>query len=301
MQREEVRHASPTSAAGVLDSMLDGVIVVGDEDRLLYCNPAGRALLGPFGAVGSQFFAKQLEDGSCAEVPLFESRIAELSSVRIEWDGEPARLLTLRDVTQRRRTEASLVILADQLRTANVHLRMLADIDPLTGLLNRRGLERILESEILPRVREGTDLVAIMVDCDEFKAVNDTYDHVAGDLALREIGERLRGALRPGDPLARVGGDEFLVLLPGARLDAALRVAGRIREAVACKPVPIAFRESEIALTVSLGVAPIPRDASHVDDIVRLADAGLRQSKLSGKNRVTSSTAPRRLSIATGA
>lgn len=198
-----------------------------------------------------------------------------------------ARLVTLEDMTERLRTQTSLVVLTEHLRSANAHLQMLADVDPLTGLLNRRGLKRVLDSELIPRLHLGFDLVAVMVDCDGFKSINDTYDHVAGDLVLRQVGERIRSALRPGDPLARVGGDEFLVLLPGARHADALRVANRIREVVARSPIPVPFRESEIALTVSVGVAQIPRHVRDVEDVITRADARLRQSKLGGKNRVT--------------
>jgi diguanylate cyclase (GGDEF)-like protein len=199
----------------------------------------------------------------------------------------PATLLALGEIGRRVRAQASLVVLTEELRSANAHLRTLAEVDPLTGLLNRRGLKRVLDSDLLPRMRLGGDLAAVMIDCDEFKAVNDTYDHVAGDLVLRQVAERIRSALRPGDPLARVGGDEFLVLLPGARHADALRVANRIRDAVGGSSIPIPFRESEVALTVSVGVAQIPRHARDADDIVGRADARLRQSKLAGKNTVT--------------
>jgi diguanylate cyclase (GGDEF)-like protein len=199
----------------------------------------------------------------------------------------PAKLVTLRDVTERRHSQASLLVLADELRSANAHLQMLADVDALTGLLNRRGLKRVLEVDVLPRTRLGYDLVAIMVDCDEFKRVNDSFDHVAGDMVLKGVAERLRSALRPGDPLARLGGDEFLVLLSGARHADALRVANRIREAVARSPIPIAARGGEVAVTVSVGVAQIPRHVKDLDDVLKRVDARLRQSKLAGKNRVT--------------
>jgi two-component system cell cycle response regulator len=222
-----------------------------------------------------------------AELEMPGGRVAEVGAAHVDWQGTPATLVTIRDVTERLRTQHSLVVLAEELRTANSQLRLLAEVDPLTGLLNRRGLKRVLDADLFPRLRLGWDLVAIMVDCDEFKAVNDTYDHVAGDLVLRQVGERIRSVLRPGDPLARVGGDEFLILLPGARHADALRVANRIRDVVAGSRFPIPYPQSEVALTVSVGVAQIPRHVRDADDIVSRADARLRQSKLAGKNRVT--------------
>jgi diguanylate cyclase (GGDEF)-like protein len=267
--------------------MVEGVAVLDAAGGIAYANARGAALVGVPGSGRAPESLRRVPERGIAEVDLLRGRVAEVSAARIEWEGEPATLFLLRDITDRLRTQASLLVMTEELRSANAHLRMLTEIDPLTGLLNRRGLKRVLEAELLPRVRLGYDLVAIMVDCDGFKAVNDDYDHVAGDLVLRQVAERIRSALRPGDPLVRVGGDEFLVLLPGARHADALRVANRIREVVAAGRIPIPFRQSEVALTVSVGVAQIPRHVRDADDIVSRADSRLRQSKTAGKNRVT--------------
>lgn len=280
----EAGSALRQGVTAVFERMLEGVVVIDESGRILYRNPAARWLIGdeslPSALAG-------LAEGRATQAELASDLLVEAAVVSIDWEGRPSRLLTLRDVTERLRAQASLVVAAEQLRSANAHLQMLADVDPLTGLLNRRGLRRVLDGELLPKVRLGWDLVAIMVDCDGFKTVNDTFDHVAGDLVLKQVGERIRSAIRPGDALARVGGDEFLVLLPGARHADALRVANRIREAIARSPIPIPFRQSEVALTVSVGVAQVPRHVHETDDIVARADARLRQSKLGGKNRVT--------------
>lgn len=276
-----------SSLTDVLDRMPEGLVVVDAGDDMVYRNPAAAQIMGNVPPAHLVTYAGRLDEGITSEIELSPLRFVEVTVVLVPWLGQPARLVTLRDVTERRRRQSSLVVLTEELRTANAHLQMLADVDALTGMLNRRGLKRVLESEILPRMRLGFDLVAIMVDCDEFKTVNDTYDHAAGDSVLRQVGERLRSALRPGDPLARVGGDEFLVLLPGARHTDALRVANRIRDLVARSPVPIPWAGGEVGITVSIGVAQIPRHVRDIDDIIQRTDARLRQSKLSGKNRVT--------------
>jgi diguanylate cyclase (GGDEF)-like protein len=276
------------SVAGILERMPDGIVVLDARHDAVWGNRVAAAMLGGAATPAEVPMAlRRLADGDSSEVELPSRRLLEARAVSIEWEGAPARLIVLRDVTDRLRAQASLVVATEELRSANARLQMLADVDPLTGLLNRRGLDRMLETELLPRARMGRDLVAIMVDCDGFKVVNDTFDHVAGDLVLRQVAERIRSAVRPQDLVARVGGDEFLVLLAGARQADALRVANRIRESVAASRVPVPFRQSEIALTVSVGVAQIPRHARNADDIVARADARLRQSKLLGKNRVT--------------
>ena len=267
--------------------MMEGVAVLDAAGRIVYANAAAAALIGEAGSGRASDALERVPERTVAELELACGRVAEVGSVPIEWLGAAATLLTLRDITECLRSQASLVVLTEELRSANAHLRMLAEVDPLTGLLNRRGLKRVLDAEVLPRTRLGYDLVAVMVDCDEFKAVNDTFDHVAGDYVLRQVAERIRGALRPGDPLARVGGDEFLVLLPGARHADAIRVANRIRDVVSATPVTIPVRMSEVALTVSVGVAQIPRHVRDSDEIIGRADARLHQSKVAGKNRVT--------------
>jgi diguanylate cyclase (GGDEF)-like protein len=285
----EVSTPSPALGAvtDILERMPDGVVVFDARQEVLWRNRAAGALMAAAGCPRPPAALGHLAPGAIVETELGTRRLVEARAAAVDWEGSPARLVILRDITERLRAQASLVVATEELRSANARLQMLAEIDPLTGLLNRRGLDRVLETDLLPKARAGRDLVAVMIDCDGFKVVNDSFDHVAGDLVLRQVAERIRSAVRPQDAIARVGGDEFLVLLAGARHADALRVANRIRESVATGRIPIPFRQSEIALTVSVGVAQIPRHAKNADEIVARADSRLRQSKLLGKNRVT--------------
>lgn len=153
-----------------------------------------------------------------------------------------------------------------------------AQTDPLTGLGNRRSLDfslSLLEAE-------GRAFSAIVLDIDHFKRVNDGHGHEVGDQVLQRLAELMRRCCREGDLLCRTGGEEFLMLLPGASLEVAAAVAQRLRVAVQDTPV-----EPVGAVTVSLGVAHWPGPAgSEPGDALSKADRALYSAKQQGRNRV---------------
>jgi diguanylate cyclase (GGDEF)-like protein len=163
-----------------------------------------------------------------------------------------------------------------------------ARVDPLTGLLNRRGLEERMQAEISRAAREGTPLGAVALDLDHFKDVNDTHGHELGDRVLVWLGALLKEQARGVDVAARVGGEEFVVLLPRADHDAAATFAERVRRAVASAG-PESGRgrmglADSLRLTVSAGVAA----AEGVIDghaLLAAADQALYAAKHSGRNR----------------
>jgi diguanylate cyclase (GGDEF)-like protein len=167
---------------------------------------------------------------------------------------------------------------------AHDRLERLAAVDPLTDAFNRRfGLARLRE-EYSRAVRAENPLGILMLDLDHFKAVNDTYGHLVGDRILRAVAGACRRVLRDGDVLIRYGGEEFLVLLPGAGIEDVRQVGERIRRAVA--ETSVADAGQRVALTVSLGGATY-RDASDsTDSLVAMADAALYEAKESGRNRL---------------
>jgi diguanylate cyclase (GGDEF)-like protein len=123
-----------------------------------------------------------------------------------------------------------------------------------------------------------------MLDVDHFKHVNDRYGHDAGDVVLREVALRCRAALRTSDLIARWGGEEFLMMIPGIGPAGVLRLAERLRSALAATPVHVG--EAAISITASLGVASAPADATSMDELIRLADQRLYTAKAAGRNRV---------------
>lgn len=157
--------------------------------------------------------------------------------------------------------------------------RALADHDPLTGLPNRRYLERALAREHAVAEREDAPLSLLYIDVDHFKAFNDRYGHAAGDDVLAHIGEVMRAQLRVSDPFGRWGGEEFLAILPRADADAALRLAERLRHGVATHPGP-----APTTVTISVGVATSPPGGSP-EELVETADRRLYEAKRLGRNR----------------
>jgi len=178
-----------------------------------------------------------------------------------------------------------LRLLVDQLAVAVQNARDYRDKleqairDPLTGMHNRRHFFEALESEVSRVARYGGSASLVLFDVDDFKAVNDTLGHAAGDHCLRRIAEIFAPLLRASDAAARIGGEEFAVLLPGTEPLEALIVADRLRTAVARAAVLEGRR-----VTLSGGVSGCPADATTREDLLRRADAALYWAKRNGKD-----------------
>ena len=160
-------------------------------------------------------------------------------------------------------------------------LARLSNVDPLTGALNRRGLDEAYPSN------EQTDpasaaAAVLMIDIDHFKRVNDRHGHILGDEVLRHVARQLSGVLRSTDAIVRWGGEEFVLVLPGVSVAAANRIAERARRAIEATPAPVA---GEIQVTVSAGVAA-QRDQESLADAIARADKALYAAKEAGRNRV---------------
>ena len=188
----------------------------------------------------------------------------------------------LRDVTHRKRLEESQREETRRLERAYHDLAEIALSDPLTGLRNRRAFEEDLHREAPRADREGAALSLLIVDVDHFKAFNDRFGHPAGDGALRAVARLLREHARRSDSVARIGGEEFAVLLPDTDVDGALALAERFRAAVERHDWP------DRVVTVSIGVATVRHaSADAASALVREADRALYRSKHRGRNVVT--------------
>jgi diguanylate cyclase (GGDEF)-like protein len=163
------------------------------------------------------------------------------------------------------------------------HLRRMTERDELTGICNRRRFERALATEWSRAIQERRPLSLLFLDVDDFGLVNKRYGHLTGDEALKMIGAAVRQGLRRGDLLARWGGEEFVILLPGADLKQAAFIGERIRTMV--QQTQIRHRDSVISVTVSTGVASVPGAARNPVDLLREAIAAQMLAKVQ-KNTV---------------
>ena len=172
-------------------------------------------------------------------------------------------------------------IFSTALMRSDVEHRSEAVIDPLTGMLNRKALENRVDELRQQAAVSGAPIAVVMVDVDHFKRVNDTVGHAAGDAVLRDIAYLIRKDLRAFELAYRIGGEEFLVLLPGADLDQGLVLADRLREAVGSSRFA-----GDPSVTVSCGVAA-SRLGEQLDfeAVLRSADVALYEAKRGGRNR----------------
>ena len=275
-----VRHAS------------DVVTLVGADGRVTYVSPSGGRLLGlPEDAILRRRWdallppddvasARAFLDGlACGASGGLDHRIVRSDGTLVEvetlatnllGDGTvDAVVLNTRDVTQRKELERRLAHRATH--------------DDLTGLATRRVLEDRLTHALARRDRETHRVAVVFADLDDFKALNDTFGHAAGDAALCEVAIRLGGVIRAGDTAARLGGDEFVLLLEDlADADQAVATAARCAAALAD---PLVVDGHTVTLTATIGIAVDTPDTRTADHLLRRADAAMYRAKRDGKGR----------------
>jgi diguanylate cyclase (GGDEF)-like protein len=211
----------------------------------------------------------------------------QLRMMRDERTGAPAGVIgSMRDISVRKAAE-------DKLEEANRRLEALAGQDGLTGLANRRTFDDALYKEHRRALRDRSRLAMLMIDVDWFKAFNDRYGHPAGDECLKRVSKAIENTLpRPGDLVARFGGEEFAVLLPNTDEAGAAIMADRIRRAI----VALAIEHDACpagVVTISAGVAALASNGfeAEVEALVRQADRALYRAKHLGRNAVACASA----------
>lgn len=196
----------------------------------------------------------------------FEGRVQALS---FQVEGEAAVVWVASNITDKNEVQQKLL--------------QLSETDALTGLYNRRKLIETLDHRLAIFERESSQTSVLVFDLDNFKRLNDEMGHHAGDTALVEIARLCRQHLRQSDVIARFGGDEFVVVMPGTHRGDALEIAERLRERV-----PIILRENlRYESTISGGVSEFDRPDRFSSDVLKRADEGLYLSKRAGRNRIS--------------
>jgi two-component system, cell cycle response regulator len=218
-----------------------------------------------------------------------ESKVEGLEAGADDYITKPIEFAELkarvRSMLRIKRLQEELEERERQLLEANERLRHMSRTDALTGLENRRSIERHLETMFAHGERLAEPLSCVMSDLDRFKSVNDEHGHHAGDAVLKQFASILKKCAREIDAVGRYGGEEFIVLLPGTVLDASVRFAERVRKEVEAHT--FTFEGGSLRRTASFGVSgwPHPRIAG-CDQMVRAADDALYVAKETGRNRV---------------
>lgn len=220
--------------------------------------------------------ARDVEAGKDgAEIPLLSSS-QELESLSTSLNRMTRRLQTANqemEATVRERTA--------ELQEANFKLSQLAQRDPLTGLLNRRGMDAVFKSALAVAHRSGRPLAVAMVDIDHFKRINDQYGHDVGDTVLVALVRLIKKRVRQADVVARFGGEEFVILLPDTDLDGAEQLGELLVQAAANHEQPPCGQ-----VTISVGVAEASGEASDLTELLQRADTAMYRAKRLGRNQV---------------
>jgi diguanylate cyclase (GGDEF)-like protein/PAS domain S-box-containing protein len=185
--------------------------------------------------------------------------------------GDPAiggLVINMRDISERKRFMAEL--------------ERLSETDALTDILNRRGFMKLAEREFERSRRNEQPLTLVMIDIDHFKGVNDRYGHAAGDMVLAMVAEGCRKHIRSIDVLARFGGEEFVILLTDASLDAARTIVSRVHQGIAGNRTTTI--KGDVSVTASFGIATVDAGVVDLETAIRLADEALYEAKNSGRN-----------------
>jgi diguanylate cyclase (GGDEF)-like protein len=179
---------------------------------------------------------------------------------------------------------ASQVAIAIHNANLYAEVRRLAITDELTGLFNQRGMVEVGQREVDRAQRLERSLVAMMIDLDHFKRVNDTYGHPVGNEVLAELAGRIKLSLRGFDVVCRYGGEEFLVLAVESGLESGVQIAERLRHAVEASP--FSTTAGGLKITISLGVAALQPENDTLAGLIDRADQALLKAKAAGRNRV---------------
>jgi diguanylate cyclase (GGDEF)-like protein len=205
-------------------------------------------------------------------------------------DDYIAKPFNPQELRVRLRTGKRILHLLDQLTTARETLRELAARDPLTSLWNHKAINELLDNELRSAERQGSSVGVVLVDVDHFKSINDRHGHLIGDRVLCEASKVMSNSIRPYDAVGRLGGEEFLVVLPGCDQVNAVSHAERLR--LALSRITINAPSGPLQFTASFGVTVVgPETRTDAQTSIRTADSAMYAAKHAGRDRVEFSAA----------
>ncbi len=268
----------------IFDVINEGIIVIDHKNRLIDFNRTGKET---FQWLNPQFIGRNIV--VFTEGEMIANQTAKHFTVELTRDKQKIYLgFRTTPIVQKNRLVGKILIFQDitEQTIALEKLNVMAEIDPLTGVYNRRKLMEEAEKEFYRAYRYGTNLSALMIDIDLFKAVNDTYGHLAGDKVIVRIANECKLRLRKSDIIGRYGGEEFLIILTDTDLEKALLVAEELR--VMIEKMVVDYKDQRITVKISIGAASTSRHSEKmtVYDLINESDKALYIAKESGRNRV---------------
>jgi len=273
----------------IFENNLAGMVVLGPGKRIIDYNKAAKRFFKAINVSLNNYPIEHILDREPKLLEVFESKDNHEISLSINGeerffeinvlplgdshDENTKVLISIRDVTEERKIQDKL--------------KFLATIDSLSGLHNRAEFMNLAQKSFALAKSNNEELSLLVMDLDNFKAINDTYGHGAGDEVIREVGKIIMSGCRKTDIAGRIGGEEFAVVLNSASLEEAKKVAEKLRETVAKRKV--IYGKQEISLTISIGVAAISGNTDNINDIgdfLKMADDALYRAKAKGRNCV---------------
>ncbi|MEW5870377.1 MAG: sensor domain-containing diguanylate cyclase [Chloroflexota bacterium] len=285
----------------IIEHIHEAVLIVtgGAQARVVFANPASAALLGctlaellsqQYDLLQAPSLGAETRDalraalsGEAAAQAVIQERAGQASETWLEVQAQPVKeregaevywAVILRDITELKLQESQIALVAQD--------------DPLTGLLNRRTFLERVEHEWQRARRHARLYSLVAVDIDFFKLINDTYGRQVGDMVLRLVSNHLHSLVRSQDIAGRTGGEEFAILMPETDLEGAYLAAERLREAVA--DYVMSTDNWSISVTLSLGVAQVYASDATAGVIVQRAEMAMKQAKKDGRNRTVKAT-----------
>jgi two-component system cell cycle response regulator len=240
---------------------------------------------------GLRFAAQIRSDESTRHIPMlaivdFDERARLVKALEIGVNDILPKPIDPQELSARARTQIRRKRYTDYLRDNLDHSLELAVTDQLTGLHNRRYMVGQLEALVKRATHGGDPVAALLIDIDHFKKINDGYGHDVGDEVLQEFAVRLASNVRAIDLPCRYGGEEFVVVMPGTKLEDAERIAERIRLHVAGSPFRVMGGSELLTVTISIGVAATLGEGDRPEALLKRADEAVYEAKASGRNKV---------------